>query len=725
MGNHSTITDFLEGQVGLGKTSNKLIAEKSPYLLQHAFNPVAWLPWGEAAFVRAREEDKPVFLSIGYSTCHWCHVMARESFENDLVASLLNENFVCVKVDREERPDIDQLYMAAVQAMTGHGGWPLTLFLTPERKPFFGGTYFPLKQREGMIGFIDLLQAIDEGWRDRRHNLLESAEGVISHLKKSGEGLGDGAVDDQVFDKAYHRLTEEFDGVNGGFGKAPKFPRPALFNFLFRYRQVSGNEQALNMALFTLRKMAAGGMYDHVGGGFHRYAVDGQWRVPHFEKMLYDQAQLAISYLEAFQICQDPFYANVAQDILDYVLRELTGAEGGFYAAEDADSNESAVSEKHGEGLYYLWTDAEIDAVLGRELGEIFKYHYGVLPGGNVVDDHFKEFTGKNILYVAQPLAATAHRFQRPEDELAALLERARAQLFAVRRNRPRPHLDDKIITSWNGHMISALARAFQVLGEERYLQAAQKTAKFIQDNLYDCSQDLLFRRYRDHEAGVAAVLDDYAFLVNGLLDLYEASFDIDWLKLAERLTKTQLRIFEDKDGGGFFDTAADSVPLRMKADYDGAEPTGNSVAAANLLRLSRMIGNEQWLTYARQTIDSFSRSLNDYPTLLPQMLGTLILLRANPRQIVVAGTKGKADLEIILAMIRKRFLPDKTLLLADGAEGQAYLARGLAFMDGIDPRPKRARVYFCENFTCRLPVVELAELITRLDAMSHNRNCG
>ena len=715
-----TIQTFIDQQLAQGKKSNRLITEKSPYLLQHAFNPVAWFPWGEEAFALARKENKPIFLSIGYSTCHWCHVMAHESFESPEVARILNEYFICIKVDREERPDLDQIYMAAVQALTGHGGWPMSVFLTPDLQPFYGGTYFPPEGRHGLPGFTEVLEAVHDAWRNRPDKIVESAANITDHLRRKATDSTTGKIDSDIFAKAFQQIETEYDAEFGGFGSAPKFPRPVLFNFLLRHAARTGEPQALNMTLVTLRKMAAGGMYDHLGGGFHRYSVDAQWRVPHFEKMLYDQGQLAINYIEAFQLGQDPFYANVAQDILDYVLRDMTSPEGGFYSAEDADSIQAGNPEIHGEGLFYLWTSEEIVSILGKEHGEIFSFHYGVLDSGNALADPQEEFTGKNILYVAHPLEETARRFRMPEDELSRLLERSRQKLQTAREQRPRPHRDDKIITSWNGHMISAFARAAQVLGEKRYLVAAERAATFIRTKLYAQDSGLLFRRYRDNEAGLEGQLDDYAFMVNGLLDLYEASFDISWLQLAIALTEKQIALFSDESQGGFFETSGgdSSVLVRLKGDYDGAEPTGNSISALNLLRLAWITDNDKWIARAGATIEAFGGRLNEYPPILPQMLVAHEFYGSKPRQFVIAGKLGRPDTEIMLAMIRKRFLPGKIVLLADDGAGQEFLGQFQPILAEMTTQENKTTVYLCENFSCQLPTSDLAELAKRLDAL-------
>lgn len=714
----NTATQFITRKLAMGEKPNRLIHEKSPYLLQHAFNPIDWYPWGEEAFAKARKEGKPIFLSIGYSTCHWCHVMAHESFEDEAVAAFLNKYFVCIKVDREERPDVDQLYMAVVQAMTGGGGWPMSLFLTPDLKPFYAGTYFPPESRFGMPGFSNLLESVHQAWLDNNEKILQSADKIIDHIEETTKATSTGKLNEEIFNKAFQQIAKEFDATHGGFGRQPKFPRPVLFNFLLRYFKRTNDKHALEITLVTLRKMVAGGMYDHLGGGFHRYSVDGQWRVPHFEKMLYDQGQLVPAYLEAFQITHDPFFANVARDILDYISRDMTSPEGGFFSAEDADSTDKDNSEKHGEGLFYIWGEQEIINALGKETAEIFNYHYGVKPKGNALEDPQGEFTNKNILYVAHTLKETAKRFDKSSKEISNLLDSAQQKLFNQRQTRPRPHLDDKIITSWNGYMISAFARSYQVLNEEKYLKAAEGAAKFIMSTLYDPKNKTLLRRFRDGEAGLEAHLDDYVFLVNGLLDLYEASFDIEWLQHAVHLTEKQIELFEDTKNGGFYDTSGldKSVLIQMKSDYDGAEPTGNSIAALNFLRLAQMTDNSSWHEKAVNTINAFSRQIEGYPPIMPQMLVAYDFQSQKPKQIVIAGEPDAADTKKMLAEIRKKFLPNKIVLLADGGEGQKWLAQYLPFFKDIGTQKEKATAYVCQNYTCKLPTTDITEMSKLLE---------
>jgi hypothetical protein len=668
--------------------ANQLVHEKSPYLLQHAHNPVDWHAWGEAAFEKARREDKPIFLSIGYSTCHWCHVMERESFENDQIAAVLNRYFVAVKVDREERPDVDRIYMTFVQATTGSGGWPMSVFLTPDRKPFFGGTYFPPDNRYGRPGFVTILQSLARAWSEDRAKIEESGTSVIGQLTKLSEtGPGRGAaLDESISDSAFQYFRRSFDAKYGGWGGAPKFPRPVTLNFLFRYYARTRNEEALEMALKTLRGMAEGGMNDQLGGGFHRYSVDEMWFLPHFEKMLYDQAQLAISYLEAYQITHDDWYARVARATLDYVLRDMTDVEGGFYSAEDADSViDPAHPHEKGEGAFYVWTRQEIDALLGHPDASIFSRRFGVETDGNVQNDPQGEFPGKNVLFVA-----------RAGEEN---LERSIGVLLEARSKRVRSHLDDKILTAWNGLMISAFAKAAQILDEPRYAGAARRAADFILSRMYE--QGTLLRRYRDGDAAIAGFLDDYAFFAQGLLDLYETEFQKRDLEMAIQLTAKLVELFSDAENGGFFATATGDANLvmRMKDDYDGAEPSGNSIALLNLLRIAHMTGDAKFEKAADDALNGMASRISQQPVAVPQMLVALEYARAAKRQVILAGDAD--ELRAFLREIRSRFLPHTAVLLADAAPESAAYGK----LDG------QATAYVCENFTCQLPATDLAKL--------------
>jgi uncharacterized protein YyaL (SSP411 family) len=679
---------------------NRLAEEKSPYLLQHANNPVDWYAWGPEAFEKARAENKPIFLSIGYSTCHWCHVMERESFENDEIAQVLNRHFVPIKVDREERPDVDRIYMTFVQASTGGGGWPMSVWLTPDLKPFFGGTYFPPDSRWGRPGFRSVLEQLANAWQAEREQIVKSGHDIVEQLEGMTRADGAGRPDASVAESAFFQFRRSFDARYGGFGGAPKFPRAAAFNLLLRYAYARKNDEAASMVFHTLSEMAKGGMNDQLGGGFHRYSVDAHWFVPHFEKMLYDQAQIATSYLEAYQMKGDPVYAQVARDIFDYVLRDMTHPGGGFYSAEDADSViDPADPHEKGEGAFYIWSREEIDRALGQPVADWFAFRYGVEAGGNVSEDPHGEFRGRNILYQRATIAETARHFSVSEDEVRIALSAASAKLMIERDKRVRPHLDDKILTSWNGLMISAFAKGAQALEDERYLRAAQRAAEFVRKNL--CVEYRLLRRWRDGAAAIDGFLDDYAFFVQALLDLYEADFDERWVQDAIGLTARMRELFEDQRGGGFFSTsdADSSLVMRMKEDYDGAEPSGNSIAVLNLIRLSRMTGNDEYRTAAEKALAAFAGRMSGSPSGLPQMLVGLMYSMAPPKQLVLAGSR--SDLGPMLSEVRRRFLPFHTLLWA----GSAALNPELDSMPGLDGRPT---AYVCENFACNLPTSDV-----------------
>jgi hypothetical protein len=695
--------------------SNRLAQEKSPYLLQHAHNPVDWFPWGEEAFQKARAEDKPIFLSIGYSTCHWCHVMERESFESPQIADLLNRHYVPIKVDREERPDVDRIYMTFVQATTGSGGWPMSVWLTPELQPFFGGTYFPPDARYGQPGFASILTQIAAAWAGNRAEVAESARDIVEQLTRqvAFDALRGGrpAIDQATLDSGFYIFRRSFDARLGGFGGAPKFPRPSVLNFLLRYQAGAGNREALDMVLLTLREMAKGGMHDQLGGGFHRYSVDDRWFVPHFEKMLYDQAQLAISYLEAFQITGEGQYADTARRTLDYVLRDMTA--GGFYSAEDADSAaDPAYPDVKGEGAFYIWTAGEISAAAGAPEADWLCYRYGVEEGGNVANDPHGEFSGRNILYQARTVEETARQFGQSEEEMRAGLGRAEAALLKARSRRLRPHLDDKILTAWNGLMVSAFAKGGAVLHEPRYAQAARAAADFLLGHMYDAGSGLLLRRYRSGEAAVPGFLEDYAMMAQGLLDLYEAQFRLADLEAAVRLAEKQMELFEDRERGGFFGAAegADLI-VRVKEDYDGAEPSGNSVAAMNLLRLARMTDRADFRESAGRTLSAFASRLSAAPFALPQMLAACEFLLKEPREAIVVGDRGAPDTEALLRTLAESFGPFRVTLLVDSEETRARLTRGIPAIAAMGRPDGRAAAYVCTNYACQMPVTEPAEL--------------
>jgi hypothetical protein len=696
--------------------SNHLIHEKSPYLQQHAHNPVDWYPWSPEALAKAQRENKPIFLSVGYSTCHWCHVMEHESFENERIAAILNKHFVSIKVDREERPDIDRIYMAYVQASTGSGGWPMSVWLTPDGKPFVGGTYFPPDSRYGRPGFGDVLERIAEAWSKDHDRILESSARMLAELEKHAYiGTPGEEADAATLDIGFSVWRRSFDSQLGGFGQAPKFPRPAVLDFLLRYSARAHNDEAQAMTAFTLKAMARGGMNDQLGGGFHRYSVDEYWFVPHFEKMLYDQAQLVSSLMDAFQLTRDEAFSKEARRVLDYVLRDMTSPEGGFYSAEDADSAIDAQHpEKKSEGAFYLWTASEISSLVGDAAARLFQYRYGVEPHGNVRNDPHGEFEGRNILFEAHTVEETAHHFERPTEEVRGAIEEACRKLLDARSKRPRPHLDDKILTSWNGLMISAFSRAGAVLEEPRYIEAGHRSAHFLRDRMWSSETRTLLRRYRLGEAAIPGFLDDYASFIRALTDLYEAAFDVRDLELALELAARMIELFEDKDQGGFFSTSNQpketALLLRMKDDYDGAEPSGNSVAALALLRLERMTGRTDLGDAARRTIRAFSGRIRSQPFGVPLMMCALDLSLAPPQQVVLAGEKASAGTEQMLLAIRSRFEPHRVVLLADRAS-RPTLGKWNEAIGEMHPIEGRTAAYVCENFTCRLPVTEAANL--------------
>ncbi len=693
---------------------NRLAGEQSPYLRQHANNPVDWYPWGDEAFARARALDRPIFLSVGYSTCHWCHVMEHESFESPAVAEALNASFVPIKVDREERPDVDRVYMTYVQATTGSGGWPMSVFLTPTLEPFFGGTYFPPDNRYGRPGFLALLGHLAEAWRKDRARIAEAGTNAIGQLRQflemGGEAAEPGA---ELLDKVYLPLRRGFDAEHGGFGQAPKFPRPAALEFLFAYYDRTKDEEALAMAVKTLRAMAAGGMNDQLGGGFHRYSVDERWFVPHFEKMLYDQAQLAVAYLEGFQITRDPAFAAEARKILDYVLRDMRDSEGGFYSAEDADSAASAAEpEQKYEGAFYLWTHAEVERILGQPAAGMFSMRYGLAADGNVRDDPHGEFGGKNILAVRREIEAVARVYEVSEEEARRTLEESRERLLIARASRPRPHRDDKILTAWNALMISAFALGGRVLDEKAYAQAAASAARFVLREMYDADSGALLRRWRAGAAAIPGFLDDYAFLMLAVLDLYEMDFHFGWIDVARRLGSRMIVRFEDRARGGFFSTAEGdpNLLLRIKEDYDGAEPSGNSAAVTGLLRLAALTGEGEFGKLAERALAALAPRIAAQPQASPLLAAAAELHLRPPRQIVLAGDASAPAMRGFEAARNRRYLrATATIRLANPGEREAWarLRPQLAAMTTVSGQPA---AYVCRDFACELPVTRVED---------------
>ncbi len=692
--------------------TNRLSSEKSPYLLQHAHNPVDWYPWGPEAFEKAKREDKPVLLSIGYSTCHWCHVMERESFEDEKTAEILNGGYVAVKVDREERPDIDSVYMSYVMMATGSGGWPMTVFLTPDKKPFYGGTYFPPENRYGMPGFKTLLAEISDAWKTRRTEIITSADSAAAHLgAPRAVRPHEGVLDAKTLDRAFEYFNAGFDSERGGFGRAPKFPRSHSLSFLLRYWSRTGNAAALGIVEKTLAEMAKGGLYDHLGGGFHRYSTDGEWRIPHFEKMLYDQALLVRTYVEAGQATGNPEYARVACETLDYVMREMTSRDGGFYSAQDADSEDPHKPGHSREGAFFVWTADEIRRILGAD-ADFFMHRYGVEEAGNAITDPHLEFEKQNVLYDARSTEETARKFGIDPEEASLKAASLRAKLLAARAKRKAPYLDDKILTDWNGLMIAAFAYAGAALDEPRYVAAAAKAARFISAKLKTADGRLL-HRFRGGDAAIDANLNDYASLIYGFLTLYEATFDEAWLAEARKLTDRMIDLFWDAEGRGFFLTARDAEALisRPKEIYDGAVPSGNSFAALDLLLLSRYSMETRYEKFASDTLAAFAAELSSEPSGHPQMLIALDFAVGPSSEIVLAGDEKDTMLQTMMGEVRRPFIPNKIVLLhRTGTRGEA-LAAVAPFVKDKGMTGGKATAYVCRNHTCALPVTTAAEV--------------
>jgi hypothetical protein len=701
------------------RPANRLSREKSPYLLQHAHNPVDWFPWGVEAFDKARRENKPIFLSIGYSTCHWCHVMERESFENEKIAEYLKQYFVSIKVDREERPDVDRLYMAYVQAVTGGGGWPMTVFLTPDLQPFHGGTYYPPAGQYGRPGFLEVLTAIAEAWRDQRDRIVASSGRAMELLKDQSkiDAPGGEFPGAQALDTALSWFARSFDRDLGGFGGAPKFPRPSCLLFLLRYARTHPQSSALDMATSTLRHMARGGIHDHLGGGFHRYSVDARWHVPHFEKMLYDQGQLAVAYAEALQNTRDPLFESTLRGLCDYVLRDLAAPGGAFYSAEDADSLPASAPAggKKREGAFYVFTKDEISSCLGPA-SAAFCESFGVERDGNADDPH-GELTGTNVLYLAKDPSEVSSKLGIPVAQVERFITEGKAKLLALRSTRPRPHLDDKILVGWNGLMISGLARAAGVLTEKRYLQAAQRAATFLRATMVDPKTGELYRRHRDGDTALRGQCDDYANLIQGLLDLYEVDFDAAWVEFAVALQKKQDALFYHSESGTWYSSPEGdaSVLLRMTEDYDGAEPAPTSVAARNGLRLAELVGDAEYRRRAERALHAFSQRLRGAPAAVPQMLVALDLYLSAPKHVVLVAPRHDPGLEAMVAALHSRFLPDVSIVHFDPTVPPAGVAANLPFTAGMTMQGGRATAYVCVNYACQLPVTTPQALLQLL----------
>jgi len=690
-----------------GPVFNRLVFEQSPYLQQHARNPVDWYPWGDEAFERARAEDKPVFLSIGYSTCHWCHVMEHESFEDEEAAKLLNQHFVCVKVDREERPDLDAVYMQVTQAMTGSGGWPMTVLLTPDKRPFFAGTYFPKTGRFGRKGLMELVPEVARVWRERKDDVLKSSEQITSLVRDSAREE-EAALEAEVLARGRDQLAGRYDPELGGFGDAPKFPVPHQLLFLLQHHQRTGDALVLRMVEHTLAAMRTGGIYDQIGFGFHRYSTDREWLVPHFEKMLYDQALHVMAYTAAWQVTQKEEYRATAEEVLAYCLRDLADPRGGFHSAEDADSEGE-------EGRFYLWTRAEVLAVLGEVEGELFAKVYEITPEGNYREEASGKQDGRSIPHLARSLSSWSAELALEQSSLLARLEQARKKLLAVRERRVRPLKDDKVLTDWNGLLLAALARAAAAFDEPRYLAAARAAADFALAHLRD-GHGRLFKRWRAGQAAFMGALEDYAFLVWGLIELYEAGFEPRYLEQALALNREMLAHFEARDAGGFFTSADDAEELlfRHRSVYDGALPSGNSVAAWNLLRLARLTGRGELEETARRTLAAFGSAARA-PAAHTLYLVALDCALGPSFEVVIAGDPAAPDTRGMLRAFQTRYLPH--LVLLQRPEGSTPAIAALApFTLEQTSRAGKATAYVCRNYACRAPTTDVAQALAFLD---------
>jgi uncharacterized protein YyaL (SSP411 family) len=688
------------------KYQNNLINEKSPYLLQHAHNPVDWYAWGEEAFAKAKQKDKPIFLSIGYSTCHWCHVMEHESFEDSSLAELMNEAFVCIKVDREERPDIDNIYMLVCQMLTGGGGWPLTIIMTPDRKPFFAGTYIPKISAYGRTGMTELIPKVKEAWINRRQDILASAEKITFSLQSSQSSTTGDDLDESALKSAYQIFSQTFDRNYGGFGQSPKFPTPHNLMFLMRYWKRNGDGDALGMVEKTLREMRQGGMYDHVGFGFHRYSTDSRWFLPHFEKMLYDQAMLAYAYIEAYQITGNEEYKTTANEIFTYVKRDMRDTEGGFYSAEDADSEGE-------EGKFYFFAKSEIEELLTSEETELASRIFNITAAGNYAEEATGHKTGRNILHLTKRYAEHASELGLSEDDLRGKIETIRQKLFEYREKRIHPHKDDKILTDWNGLMIAAMAKGAQVFDDPKLAQAAADAAEFILSKMHQKDGSLL-HRYREGEAALSGYVEDYAFMVWGMIELYEATFELKYLKAAIELNDYLLQHFWDDQGGGLFFTADSSEELihRQKEIYDGAVPSGNSVAALNLMHLARTTARTDLEARARAIGSAFSKTVRQYPAGYSMLMLALDFMTGPSFEIVVSGNLDSPDAKDMLAALRKEFIPNRVIVFRTDSEKSPEIAKFAAYTQPQNSLEGRATAYVCMDYACKLPTTEIGKML-------------
>lgn len=690
---------------------NRLIHEKSPYLLQHAYNPVDWYPWGEEAFRRAKEDNKPIFLSIGYSTCHWCHVMAHESFENPEVARLMNEVFISIKVDREERPDLDNIFMSVCQMMTGSGGWPLTIIMTPDKNPFFATTYIPKKTRLGRVGLMELIPRLKKLWKTQHDELISRANQITMAIKQQiSEYVSIEELDETTLKLAYAHLAMRFDNVYGGFSSAPKFPTPHNLLFLLRYWKRTGKEKALEMVERTLEAIQFGGIKDHIGFGFHRYSTDNRWILPHFEKMLYDQALLGMTYTEAYQATGKEKYAKTAHEIFTYVLRDMTSEEGGFYSAEDADSEGE-------EGKFYLWTKNEIKNVLDREESDLAFEIFNIEEDGNFYEEATGKKKGKNILHLTESLKEFSSSRKIPEKELQKRMEEVRKKLYNYREGRIHPDKDDKILTDWNGLMIAALAKGARTLDERQYGEAAKRAADFILKNMRT-SDGRLLHRYRDGQATIQAHVDDYAFLIWGLLELYEANFQVGYLRAIIELNKDLIDHYWDEDKGGFYFIAddAEEILVRQKSIYDGAVPSGNSVAMLDLLRLGRITANPDYEEKAAQIARTFSMNIKRSPSLHTQFMVAMDFWIGPSYEIVIIGNSRAKDTKEMLEALRKHFIPNKVVILKAAKSKSPEIIRIAEFTKYQTSIDGKATAYVCADYKCKMPTTDVSKMLELLN---------
>tara|TARA_Y100001934_G_scaffold276916_1_gene374501 strand:+ start:50 stop:2140 length:2091 start_codon:yes stop_codon:yes gene_type:complete len=689
------------------KTQNRLANTNSPYLLQHASNPVNWFPWGDEAFMKAKEENKPIFLSIGYSTCHWCHVMEYESFDDTTVAKLMNQNFINIKVDREEMPEVDHLYMSVCQAMTGRGGWPLTIVMTPEKEPFFAGTYFPKDGRGQRPGMLQLIPSLANAWETKKSEIQESIGKIHDFLIGINKSVPGVEWDETMIRNAFSQYASSFDPDYGGFGRAPKFPSPHNLIFLLRYSKLYDDPNALKMVETTLQYMRLGGMFDHIGLGFHRYSTDKRWFLPHFEKMLYDQAMLSMAYLEAYHLTKNEDYANIAREIFTYVLRDMTDKNGGFFSAEDADSEGK-------EGTFYIWTEKELVQVLGKKKGKIMAKVYGFLDVGNFHDEATAQTTGKNIPYLQYNRSDLAKEFDITLEELNAMIETSREKLFEIRKKRIHPLKDDKVLTDWNGLMIAAFSLGGRILNEPEYIDVAEKAAEFVNEKLRNKNGRLL-KRYRLGKAGLSPHLDDYSFMIWGLLNLYDGTFNVEYLSKAKELAEIMNQDFTDENGGFFIGSKdAEKLMVRSKDSYDSALPSGNSVAVMNLFRLSKMTGDKKWNDLAEKTLKAFTVQAKQALKGFAYMLTGFMFDLKNTKEVVIVANSFDLNTKELVQKISGHYSPNKVVLFKDLSDSKAIekIAPWIESYTLINDKPT---FYVCEDFTCKRPTTNIKTVLNYL----------